>query len=306
MYDVSSSSALSGSTRPAPNCGLMPRYPRCLAVLTRIARISSGVSDGLRAISNAATPLTLAVATEVPVVNCTVPFGAGTKISTPGAATVMYFPWLALLNRRSLASVAVTAITFGSARPSETHVDDLGAALDRVIESLDDVHRACFRLAGAAEGADRDDVCLWGHAQQLSVGRDRTGHAGAVRMWGASTAAGVVSVADRAGEIGLVGVDLRIDHCNDGFVTFGNLVHLGKMKFVHDILCWIAQIGIGIVVILCQAISIFGLHRDGEPSGLDTADHLAHGLPIGDAQGVNRAAQRAYSFLRHNGKAETL
>src|SRR5262245_19403882 len=68
MYDVSSSSALSGSTRPAPNCGLIPRGPRCLAVLTRIARISSGVRDGLRAISNAATPLTLAVATEVPVV----------------------------------------------------------------------------------------------------------------------------------------------------------------------------------------------------------------------------------------------
>src|SRR5437762_3005328 len=56
----------------------------------------------------------------------------------------------------------------------------------------------------------------------------------------------------------------------------------------------------------CQAISIFGLHRDGEPSGLDTADHLAHGLPIGDAEGVNSAAQHAYGFLRHNGKAETL
>ena len=79
-----------------------------------------------------------------------------------------------------------------------------------------------------------------GDAQQLSVGRDRAGHAGAVRMWGASIATGVVSVADRAGEIGLVGVDRRIDHRNDGFVALGDLVHLGKLKFVHDILCRIA------------------------------------------------------------------
>src|SRR5262249_39158482 len=50
------------------------------------------------------------------------------------------------------------------ARPSEAHVDDPGAALDRVIESLDDVHRARFRLAGAAEGADCDDVRLRGDA----------------------------------------------------------------------------------------------------------------------------------------------
>ena len=29
-------------------------------------------------------------------------------------------------------------------------------------------------------------------------------------------------------------------------------------------------------------------------------------MPIGDAEGVNSAAQHAYGFLRHNGKAETL
>jgi len=59
-------------------------------------------------------------------------------------------------------------------------------------------------------------------------------------MWGASIAAGVVSVADRAGEIGLVEVDLRIDHRNDGVVTLGDLVHLDQLKFVYGILRWIA------------------------------------------------------------------
>src|SRR5262249_5758211 len=41
-------------------------------------------------------------------------------------------------------------------------------------------------------------------------------------------------------------------------------------------------------------------------SGLDAADHLAHGLPVGDAEDVNGAAQHSYGFLRHSGKAETL
>ena len=122
--------------------------------------------------------------------------------------------------------------------------------------------RGRFGLAGAAKGADRDDVCLRGDAQQTDVGRDRAGHAGAVRIWGGCTAAGVESVADRAGEIGLVGVDFRIDHRNDGIVTLGDPVHLGEMQFLHDVLCRIAQIGIGIVLILGQAISVIGLHRE--------------------------------------------
>src|ERR1700719_2554832 len=108
-------SALRGSTRPAPNCGLTPLVPRFFAVDIRMARISSGVRDGRCATSSAATPDTWAVATEVPVVSWIELFGAGTSTSTPGAATEMYLPWLAPLNRRSWSSVAVTAITLGSA-----------------------------------------------------------------------------------------------------------------------------------------------------------------------------------------------
>ena len=59
--------------------------------------------------------------------------------------------------------------------------------------------------------------------------------------------------ADRAGEIGLVGVDFRIDHRNDGIVALGDPVRVGEMEFFHDILCRIAQIDIGIVLILGQA-----------------------------------------------------
>src|SRR5580704_9998878 len=94
-------SALSGSTSPAPNCVLTPFEPRCFAVDISTARISSGVRFGFCAISSAATPDTWAVATEVPVVSWIELFGAGTRTSTPGAATAMYLPWLAPLNRRS-------------------------------------------------------------------------------------------------------------------------------------------------------------------------------------------------------------
>ena len=55
-------------------------------------RICSGLRVGFSAISKAATPLTCAVATEVPVVNCTPECGAGTRMSTPGAANATYSP----------------------------------------------------------------------------------------------------------------------------------------------------------------------------------------------------------------------
>ena len=107
------------------------------------------------------------------------------------------------------------------------------------------------------------------------------------------TAAGVEPVGDPADEIGLVGVDFRIDHRNDDIVTLADPVRVGEMEFFYDVLRRIAQIKIGIVLILGQAIGVMRLHRDIEPCGLDQADHLAHGSPIGDAEGVNSAAQHA-------------
>ncbi len=62
-------SALSALTRPAPKSRSRPLGPRSLAVSIRIFRTSAGVSEGLRSINNAATPLTSAAATDVPVVS---------------------------------------------------------------------------------------------------------------------------------------------------------------------------------------------------------------------------------------------
>ena len=145
-----------------------------------------------------------------------------------------------------------------------------------------------------------------GRPQQTDVGRDRSGHAGAVRIWGGRTAAGVEPADDSAGEIRLVGVDFRIDHRNDDIVPLADPVRVGEMELFYDVLRRIAQSEIGIVLILGQAIDVIRLHRCIEPSGLDNADHLAHGSPIGDAEGVNSAAQHGDGLLRQNGKSETL
>ena len=87
-----------------------------------------------------------------------------------------------------------------------------------------------------------------GDAQQTDVGRDRSGHARTVRIWGGRTAAGVEPVCDPADEVGLVGVDFRIDHRNDDIVTLADPVRVGEMEF-YDVLRRIAQIKIGIVLI---------------------------------------------------------
>src|ERR1700704_1230301 len=178
--------------------------------------------------------------------------------------------------------------------------------LNRVVQSLDDSGRGCLGMAGAAKGADRDNVCMRGNAQQMDMGGDRSGHAGAVRIWGGRTATGVEPVYDPSGEIWLVDIDFRINHRNDDIVTLGDPVGVGEMEFFHNVLRRIPRIVTWMALILGQLIGVNGLHSGIEPSGLDKADHLAHGSPIDDAEGVNSAAQHADGLLRQNGKSETL
>src|SRR4051794_33602406 len=108
-------SACSGSIRPEPKLSSRSPGESRLALRVRMRRMSAGVSLGLRSSSSATMPLTSAAATEVPVVIWYSPSGAGTRMSTPGADTEMYLPRLAPVNSLSSASVAVTAITLGSA-----------------------------------------------------------------------------------------------------------------------------------------------------------------------------------------------
>jgi hypothetical protein len=60
---------------------------------------------------------------------------------------------------------------------------------------------------------------------------DRAGNAGAVRMRRRRAAERVVFLGDDAGEIGMLGVDLGIDHRHRHVITIGDLVGLRQMQF---------------------------------------------------------------------------
>ena len=122
------------------------------------------------------------------------------------------------------------------------------------IEPVDNSDGVRTRIAAAAEGADRDNAGARCDTLKLSVRRDGAGHAGTVSIRRARAAAGIVTSGDRTGEIGLVEVDLGIDHRNDDLVAGSDAVSIGELEFVDDVLGWIALIGIRSVLILGRLI----------------------------------------------------
>ena len=188
--------------------------------------------------------------------------------------------------------------------------------LDRVIEAVDDFDGIGVGVAGAAEGADRDDAGARGDAHQLSVRHNGPGHAGDVRIRCSGAATGVVTIGDCAREIGLLEINLEIDHRDDDLVAIGDAVCVGKMELVDNVLCRIARLRIGIVgiagflvagvLILRKREGVNRLHRDIDVRGLDGTDHLTHRLSIGDSERVDRATQDADDLLRLNGEPEAL
>jgi hypothetical protein len=58
-----------------------------LALVVNTSRMAAASRLGSRSSRSAAMPLTWAAATDVPVVTWKPPLGAGSRISTPGAAT---------------------------------------------------------------------------------------------------------------------------------------------------------------------------------------------------------------------------
>ena len=65
---------------------------------------------------------------------------------------------------------------------------------------------------------------------------DGADHAGAVRVRLIGPADGVVFLGDRAREIGMLVVDLGVDHGDQHVVAGRDLVDLGKPQLVDDIL----------------------------------------------------------------------
>ena len=74
------------------------------------------------------------------------------------------------------------------------------------------------------------------NADQFAVGGDGAGHAGAVRMRRRRRAERVVFARDHAGEIGMAGVDLGIDHRHQHVVAIADAVRVQQMQLGNDIL----------------------------------------------------------------------
>ena len=86
------------------------------------------------------------------------------------------------------------------------------------------------------ERPDRQEPDARRGAQHRAARRDRAGHAGAVRMRRASSAGRRNSADDRAGEIGMRGIDAGIDHRDQHAVAGREPMRLGEIELLRRIL----------------------------------------------------------------------
>ena len=125
----------------------------------------------------------------------------------------------------------------GVGRPGKTHIDDAGVLARRPVEPLENIEGGALRaVAVAGKSAHREQLHLRRNADQFAVRGDGAGHGGAVRMRRRRRAERVVFVHDHAGEIGMAGVDLGIDHRHQHVVAAADAVRFHEMQLGNDIL----------------------------------------------------------------------
>ncbi len=173
----------------------------------------------------------------------------------------------------------------------KAHIDDARALRRRPIEALENVESGPFDSVGlGAEGANRQQTDPRSDAQHGAVGRDRARHAGAVRMRTLGIGGGLEAGGDRAGDVGMGGVDLGIDHRDQHAIAARQLVCRREVELLRRILIVVD----GLLLVLRQLIDVVGLNAGDDPVGrADVADHvLDRGAAI-DVPAVQRAAGKA-------------
>ena len=97
--------------------------------------------------------------------------------------------------------------------PGKAHIDDAGTFFDRPIDAGENVLRRGLRriLLVRAERMDGEDARARRDAEKPLMRDDGTGHPGAVIVGLVRFAHGIELLAERASEIGMCGIDLRID-----------------------------------------------------------------------------------------------
>ena len=91
-----------------------------------------------------------------------------------------------------------------------------------------------------AESVDGEDAGAGRDAHELAMRHDRAGHSGAVRMRLVAPADGVEPLDDGALEVGMLEVDLGIDHRHQHIASGRHAMNVAQPQLVDDVLCGIA------------------------------------------------------------------
>jgi hypothetical protein len=181
-------------------------------------------------------------------------------------------------------------------RSGKAHIDDAGIFARGPIEALENIEGGALRAVGrAGKGAHREQLHFRRHANQLGMRGDGAGHAGAVHMRRRLPAERVVFVGDHAGEIGMAGIDLGIDHRHQHIVAIGDAMRFQQMQFGNDVLRG-GAVGLCRRLRLSEPIEEIRLRPRYPREGRKTIQCRAHGVAAADAPALQGTA----------GKRETL
>ena len=134
--------------------------------------------------------------------------------------------------------------------------------------------------------------------------RDRAGHAGAVRMRLLRPPDGVVLLDDRAGEVGMIGVDLGVDHRDQHLAAGRDLVHLGELQLLDGVLLGRSGRARGVGRgVLDDAVHVVR-RRDADALGFQRAHHVGDLPSRRQAEMIERAAGDAARLHADDGHPE--
>ena len=153
----------------------------------------------------------------------------------------------------------------------KAHIDDARAVVRRPLQAFVDRKRGSLGVARFVEGARRQKLRARRDAQKLSVRGDRAGHRGAVLVRFVVAAQRVEVLHDRAVEIGIFGVDLRIDQRDQDVFPGRDVMRLLDLQFAQHVLRRVARADCGANLwrVLLQRENIIGLHAGDDAFVLD-------------------------------------
>jgi hypothetical protein len=188
-------------------------------------------------------------------------------------------------------------------RPGKAHVEDARAALDRPVDPVRDAHRRA--LTFAVERAYRQQPYPRGDPDQLTVGGNRAGHGGAVKMR-LVRAEHVEARRDRAGEIRMRHIDAGVDHRHEHALAGGQAVGIGQMQLGDHVLGRIALRGWRLARrgLALLPVEVIRLRAGNARLAGERLDHRRYRAAVVDAPALDAAADQAQGMDVEAGETE--